>query len=227
MTDLATLELDLINAIGGAETVAALEEVRVAALGKSGSVSGLLKGMGAMSPDQRREQGPMINGLRDRVSAAITARKAELEAAELDARLEAEHVGDELGELEDAWGGGADCFEQRGVTMLARDTLVLMADRAGAGAGGRDDVVEAGEGVDEPTNHGHGIAGEAGVDVHLPAAALRLGEHHLDAETFEQADRGLPGLGEHGVREAGDEESDAHRAPSVDAHPVGILESCQ
>ena len=85
MTDLATLELDLINAIGGAETVAALEEVRVAALGKSGSVSGLLKGMGAMSPDERREQGPMINGLRDRVAAAITAKKTELEAAELDA----------------------------------------------------------------------------------------------------------------------------------------------
>ena len=57
-----------------------------------GSVSGLLKGMGAMSPDQRREQGPMINGLRDRVSAAITARKAELEAAELDARLQAERI---------------------------------------------------------------------------------------------------------------------------------------
>ena len=69
MTDLATLELELINAIGGAESVAALEEVRVAALGKSGSVSGLLKGMGAMSPDERREQGPMINGLRDRASA--------------------------------------------------------------------------------------------------------------------------------------------------------------
>ena len=87
MTDLAQLELDLINAIGSAETVAALEEVRVAALGKSGSISGLLKGMGAMSPDERREKGPMINGLRDRVGSAITARKAELEAAELDARL--------------------------------------------------------------------------------------------------------------------------------------------
>ena len=43
MTDLAQLELDLINAIGGAESVAALEEVRVAALGKSGSISGLLR----------------------------------------------------------------------------------------------------------------------------------------------------------------------------------------
>ena len=58
MTDLAQLELDLINAIGSAETVAALEEVRVAALGKQGSISGLLKGMGAMSPDERRERGP-------------------------------------------------------------------------------------------------------------------------------------------------------------------------
>jgi phenylalanyl-tRNA synthetase alpha subunit len=57
MTDLAKLELDLINAIGSAETAAAVEELRVAALGKSGSISGLLKGMGALSPDERREQG--------------------------------------------------------------------------------------------------------------------------------------------------------------------------
>ena len=51
MTDLAQLELDLINAIGAAETSAALEDIRVAALGKSGTVTGLLKGMGALSPD--------------------------------------------------------------------------------------------------------------------------------------------------------------------------------
>lgn len=92
MTDLPKLELDLINAIGAAETSAALEDLRVQALGKSGSISGLLKGLGAMSPDERREQGPMINGLRDRVSAALTARKSELEAAELDARLQAERI---------------------------------------------------------------------------------------------------------------------------------------
>ena len=92
MTDLAQLELDLINAIGDARTAAAVEELRVAALGKSGSISGLLKGMGALSPDERREQGPVINGLRDRVSAALAARKAALEGAELDARLKAEHI---------------------------------------------------------------------------------------------------------------------------------------
>src|SRR5690606_8069510 len=92
MTDLNQLELDLINAIGGAETAAGVEALRVAALGKSGSISGLLKGMGAMSPEERRDKGPMINGLRDRVSAALAARKAELEAAELNARLLAERV---------------------------------------------------------------------------------------------------------------------------------------
>jgi len=92
MTDLNQLELDLINAIGAAETAAAVEDLRVAALGKSGTISGLLKGMGAMSPEERREKGPALNGLRDRVQAALTARKSELEAAELDARLQAERV---------------------------------------------------------------------------------------------------------------------------------------
>ena len=59
---------------------------------RPGSISGLLKTLGAMSPDERREQGPLINGLRDRVAAAIAARKAALEAAALDARLAAERV---------------------------------------------------------------------------------------------------------------------------------------
>ena len=87
MTDLAKLELDLIRAIGASTTVAELEGIRVSALGKTGVISALLKGMGAMSPDERREQGPQINGLRDRVASALSARKADLEAAELEVRL--------------------------------------------------------------------------------------------------------------------------------------------
>jgi phenylalanyl-tRNA synthetase alpha chain len=92
MTDLTKLEAELSAAVAAAPNVAALEAVRVAALGKSGSISELLKTLGSMSPDERREQGPAINGLRDRVSAAIAARKAGLEAAELDAKLAAERV---------------------------------------------------------------------------------------------------------------------------------------
>ncbi len=92
MTDLNALEAELTQAIAAANDVAAIEAVRVAALGKQGSISGLLKSMGAMSPDERREQGPLINGLRDRVSSALNAKKAALEAAELEARLLAGRV---------------------------------------------------------------------------------------------------------------------------------------
>ena len=92
MTDLHTLETDLSAQIAAAADVAALEALRIAALGKSGSISGLLKTLGSMSPEERREAGPAINGLRDRVQTAIGARKAALEAAELDARLAAERL---------------------------------------------------------------------------------------------------------------------------------------
>src|SRR5205085_12067117 len=92
MTDLPKLEAELAAAVTAAPDAAALEAVRVAALGKSGSVSELLKTLGSMSPDQRREQGPKINGLRDRIAAAIAEKKAALEAAELDAKLAAETV---------------------------------------------------------------------------------------------------------------------------------------
>src|SRR3954468_15223592 len=92
MTDLNTLQADLVGRAAAAKDLAELETLRVEALGKSGSISELLKGLGKMSPDERREQGPAINGARDAVAAAIAARKAELEAAELDAKLAAEHV---------------------------------------------------------------------------------------------------------------------------------------
>jgi phenylalanyl-tRNA synthetase alpha chain len=89
MTDLANLESDLLARVSAAPDTAALESVRVEALGKSGAVSTLLKSLGSMSPDERRTEGPRLNGLRDRVAAGIAERKAVLEAAELDARLAA------------------------------------------------------------------------------------------------------------------------------------------
>ncbi|HEY2751758.1 phenylalanine--tRNA ligase subunit alpha [Phenylobacterium sp.] len=92
MTEHSKLEADLAAAVASASDVAALEAVRVAALGKSGSISELLKTLGAMNPDERRERGPLINGLRDRIGAAIAQRKAALEAVALDAKLAAEHI---------------------------------------------------------------------------------------------------------------------------------------
>jgi len=92
MTDIARLEKDLLSSIASAKDEAALEAVRVAALGKSGSVSALLKTLGAMTPDERKSKGPAINGLKDRVTAAIAEKKTMLGAAALDARLNTETV---------------------------------------------------------------------------------------------------------------------------------------
>src|SRR4051795_109510 len=92
MTDLSQLESELSGRIAAAGDLAELDAVRVSALGKSGSISELLKSLGSMSPDERRERGPQINGLRDRITTAIAVRKADLEAAELDAKLAAERV---------------------------------------------------------------------------------------------------------------------------------------
>jgi phenylalanyl-tRNA synthetase alpha chain len=92
MSDLQTLERDLLAAIAAAPDEAAVEAVRVAALGKKGSVSELLKSLGAISPDARKTNGPLINSLRDRVAEAIAARKAALANEALDARLAGERI---------------------------------------------------------------------------------------------------------------------------------------
>ncbi len=89
MTYRSTLESDILAQIVAAGDLGALDAVRVSALGKSGVVSALLKSLGAMNAEERRTQGPAINGLRDQIAAAIAERKAALEAAELDARLAA------------------------------------------------------------------------------------------------------------------------------------------
>jgi phenylalanyl-tRNA synthetase alpha chain len=92
MTDTASLQSDLLAQILAAGDEAALEAIRVGALGKKGSVSELLKTLGAMSPEERKIQGPLLNSLRDSVTEAIAARKVQLGDAALDARLKTETV---------------------------------------------------------------------------------------------------------------------------------------
>jgi phenylalanyl-tRNA synthetase alpha chain len=92
MTDLTTLEHDLLMQVEGAADEAVLESVRLSALGKKGAVSELLKTLGAMTPDERKQNGPLINGLRDKVQTAIATRKEALAEAALEQRLAAERV---------------------------------------------------------------------------------------------------------------------------------------
>ena len=92
MTDIANLESELTAQIAAAPDAAALDAVRVTALGKTGSISNLLKTLGSMSPEERKERGPQINGLRDRAAALIAERKSALDAAALDLQLATEHI---------------------------------------------------------------------------------------------------------------------------------------
>ena len=92
MSDIQKLEAGILESVAASPDEAALENVRVAALGKKGSVSELLKTLGGMSPDERKVQGPLFNGLRDRVSEAITARKNALGDEALNARLAFERI---------------------------------------------------------------------------------------------------------------------------------------
>ena len=85
-------EYEIQGQIAGAANLDALEAVRIALLGKSGSISALLKTLGGMTPEQRQAEGPRINGLRVAASEAIAARKAVLEGAALDARLASERL---------------------------------------------------------------------------------------------------------------------------------------
>jgi phenylalanyl-tRNA synthetase alpha chain len=90
MTDLHALETELLAAVAHAADEQSLEAVRVAALGRNGSISAVLKTLGTMSPEARKEQGPRINGLKDRVTAAIAARRDALKELALDQRLNTE-----------------------------------------------------------------------------------------------------------------------------------------
>ena len=91
MADIEQLQQDYLARIADADLVA-LEDIRIAALGKQGAITGLLKTLGGMSPEERQEQGPRINGAREAVTAAIAARKDALESAALNERLAAEAI---------------------------------------------------------------------------------------------------------------------------------------
>ncbi|OYX39438.1 MULTISPECIES: phenylalanine--tRNA ligase subunit alpha [unclassified Sphingomonas] len=91
-TELDQMQTDMLSAIDAASGLDALEAVRIHGLGKTGTITGLLKSLGAMTPEERLTTGPRIHALREAVTSAIAARKAALERAELDARLARETI---------------------------------------------------------------------------------------------------------------------------------------
>jgi phenylalanyl-tRNA synthetase alpha chain len=89
-SDLGILESDLLKAIDAAADLMALEEVRIAALGKKGTVSQQMQRLGKLAPEERKAFGQSVNVVKTRVSEALEARKATLEEAALEERLATE-----------------------------------------------------------------------------------------------------------------------------------------
>jgi phenylalanyl-tRNA synthetase alpha chain len=92
MSDIAQLERQILADLSAANDEAALEAVRVAALGRNGSITALLKTLGTLPPEERKTKGPEINGLKDRVNAALAARRESFKSAALTARLNSESI---------------------------------------------------------------------------------------------------------------------------------------
>jgi phenylalanyl-tRNA synthetase alpha chain len=88
--DLTELRGKYIEAVARAADEAALEEVRLAALGKKGEISALMATLGKMDPDQRKAAGAAMNVLRDEIDAVLRAKKVGLADAALNERLKSE-----------------------------------------------------------------------------------------------------------------------------------------
>src|ERR1700760_2835893 len=92
MQDLGELETKWRKAAETAGSAEALEAVRVEALGKKGEITGLMKTLGTLAPEERKSFGQQLNLVKDAVTAAIETRKSALGDAAIDARLATEKL---------------------------------------------------------------------------------------------------------------------------------------
>ena len=82
-----TLRDELLAGIADAADGDALEALRVAALGRNGRITAMMKGLGKLDPDQRHAQGQTLNALKDTIADAVTARSRVLDKAAMDASI--------------------------------------------------------------------------------------------------------------------------------------------
>ena len=192
--------LGVLHGEGAAETAA---DLGVGQVDEGQALDGAQEAVGAVADlgDTQRVAGRVVGDGVGEVGAHV---------------LEAQNVGDELGEVVGVLSDALGLLREMLVAHVLGDDLLLVARCTGAGAGGDDDgvplAVEHGlEGPDVVADNLCGVFEVAGVGVHLSAADLVFREDDLVAEALEQGDRRLGGLGEHDVCQASGEESDTHR----------------
>ena len=82
----------LVASIHSASTLDELEDIRITALGKKGTITGLLKSLGSLDPDKRKEAGQLLNAIKEQVASAIDVRKVTMEDAALETQLHRDRV---------------------------------------------------------------------------------------------------------------------------------------
>ena len=92
MESIIVIKSEFSNLINDAENIEILEEVRIAALGKKGRITSLMKNLGQMEPEERKLIGQNLNILKQDITSLLETRKVELETASLNARLLQERV---------------------------------------------------------------------------------------------------------------------------------------
>ncbi|HEY0489819.1 MAG TPA: phenylalanine--tRNA ligase subunit alpha, partial [Telluria sp.] len=105
MSGIESLTRQALVDIAAADTPDAIESLRIALLGKHGSVTAQLKQLGALPPDQRKTAGEAINQARDVLTAALSERKVALDEAALETRLASETIDVTLPGIDAARGG--------------------------------------------------------------------------------------------------------------------------
>ncbi len=92
MTDIKTLKSEITTAIENSKTLTELEDIRVSSLGKKGSITGLMKTIGALSIEEKKTFGAEVNKTKEEISELIDNKKQNLEMAEINRKIATEKV---------------------------------------------------------------------------------------------------------------------------------------
>lgn len=89
---LNAIRTSAMTALGSAETLAQLEELRIQYLGKKGELTAVMKGMGQLSAEERPVIGQLANEVRGEIETALEEKKTALESAAANAKILSETI---------------------------------------------------------------------------------------------------------------------------------------
>lgn len=92
MSDLSTLQQESLAQVSALSSLKDLEQTRVSLLGKNGTITGMMKRLGGMAPEERKAFGQSVNQVKQTVTEALESRKHILETEALNAQLASERL---------------------------------------------------------------------------------------------------------------------------------------